>query len=77
MSDEPIPEKPASEKASVSRRDFLRRAGSEAVKTSAQASPMNIARAAMGLTTKTPWWKRVAEWRKERTEEEIPKEEDA
>ena len=66
-SDEPIPEKPAPEPTSVSRRDFLRRAGSEAVKTTAQASPMNLARAAVGLTTKTPWWKRVAEWRKERT----------
>ena len=68
MSDEPNPEKPAP--TSVSRRDFLRRAGSEAVKTTAQASPMNLARAAVGLSTKTPWWKRVAEWRKERTDEE-------
>ena len=72
MSDEPIPEKPAPEQTSVSRRDFLRRAGSEAVKTTAQASPMNLARAAVGLSTKTPWWKRVAEWRKERTDEEKP-----
>lgn len=68
MSDEPNSEKPAP--TSVSRRDFLRRAGSEAVKTTAQASPMNLARAAVGLSTKTPWWKRVAEWRKERTDEE-------
>lgn len=70
MSDEPIPEKPA--RTSVSRRDFLRRAGTEAVKTTAQASPMNLARAAVGLSTKTPWWKRVAEWRKERADDEAP-----
>ena len=78
------PEEPGSEKPkpidpALSRRDFLRRAGLEAVKTGQQASPMNLARAAVGLSTKTPWWKRLAEWRgakeKEKTPDDAPADE--
>jgi hypothetical protein len=58
----------SNEEKGVSRRDFLRQAGREAVKTGIQASPANLAKAAVGLSTKTPWWKRLAEWRKEQAE---------
>jgi hypothetical protein len=53
---------------SVSRRDFLRRAGREAVKTGSQATPLNLVKAAAGISGKTPWWKRVAAWRDDKTQ---------
>ncbi len=60
------------EDKSVSRRDFLRRAGREAVKTGTQASPLNLVKAAAGVSGGTPWWKRVAAWRGEKIETREP-----
>ncbi|MGC4047428.1 MAG: hypothetical protein QM758_26840 [Armatimonas sp.] len=59
---------PGTGSGGYSRRDFLRQAGREAVKTGIQASPTNLAKAAVGLSTKTPWWQKLAAWRKDQTE---------
>lgn len=56
---------PESGNSVSSRRDFLRLAGREAVRTGIQASPTNLAKAAVGLSVKTPWWQKLAAWRKD------------
>jgi hypothetical protein len=56
----------------VSRRDFLRRAGREAMDTGTSLVPAaRLARAALGkgdpaAAATTPWWRRVFRWRGER-----------
>lgn len=54
----------------VSRRDFLRRATTDAAKTS-----MNVIPGAKLANTvvKTPWWKSIATWKSDRTKTEEEK----
>ena len=49
----------------VSRRDFLRRAGKEAVTTGASMVPgAKLATAALGVANgKANWWQKLAKWR--------------
>jgi hypothetical protein len=60
----------------MGRRDFLRRAGRDAVSVGMQASPTNLAKAAVGLGAKTPWWQKLVAWRKDKTEEMETREDD-
>ncbi|WP_309691696.1 hypothetical protein [Armatimonas sp.] len=60
-------------KEPLSRRDFLRRAGKEAVDTGTKLVPGgNLARQALGMQTTSalPWWNVMAKWRQKRTDEE-------
>lgn len=59
------------DKKALSRRDFLRRAGKEAVDTGSRLVPGgNLARQALGIATTptTPWWNLLAKWRQKKTE---------
>lgn len=59
------------DKQALSRRDFLRRAGKEAVDTGTKIVPGgNLARQALGLATTptTPWWNVMAKWRNRNAE---------
>ena len=61
------------DKEPLSRRDFLFRAGKEAVNTGAQLVPGgNLARKALGMptTNAAPWWNVLAKWRQKKTETE-------
>ena len=61
------------DKEPLSRRDFLFRAGKEAVNTGAQLVPGgNLARKALGMesTASVPWWNLLAKWRQKKTENE-------
>lgn len=64
------PEITPEETRALSRRDFLRRAGKEAVDTGSKIVPgANIVRAAVGVDGKTSWWQNLARWRGKRIEE--------
>ena len=54
-------------KEPVSRRDFLRRAGKEAVTTGANLVPgAKLATAALGVAQgKNAWWQRLVKWRQD------------
>lgn len=56
----------------VSRRDFLRRAGKEAVTTGASMIPgAKLATAALGVANgKANWWQKLAKWRQGSTPEQ-------
>lgn len=61
------------DKQALSRRDFLRRAGKEAVDTGTQLVPGgNLVRKAVGMETKVspPWWNVLAKWRQRHTEQD-------
>lgn len=47
----------------LSRRDFLRRAGREAAQTGVKVIP---GAGLVSAAVKTPWWEKVALWRRER-----------
>lgn len=54
----------------VSRRDFLRRATSDAAKTGMEVIPgAKLA----NTVVKTPWWKTIASWKSDRTKTEEDK----
>ncbi|WP_395143299.1 hypothetical protein [Armatimonas sp.] len=60
-------------KEPLSRRDFLRRAGKEAVDTGTKLVPGgNLARQALGMqtTSSLPWWNLLAKWRQKRADED-------
>ena len=54
----------------VSRRDFLRRATTDAAKTGMDVLP--CAKLA-NTVVKTPWWKSIATWKSDRTKSEEEK----
>lgn len=58
------------EEGPVSRRDFLRRAGKDAVETGAKLVPgAAIAKTVLGSGDETkppPWWQALADWRRRR-----------
>ena len=72
MNDSDEAEKTSSEEQpqQVSRRDFLRRATSDAAKTSMNVIPG--AKLANNVV-KTPWWKSIATWKSDRTKSEEEK----
>ncbi|MFM2412942.1 MAG: hypothetical protein RJB05_118 [Armatimonadota bacterium] len=54
----------------VSRRDFLRRATTDAAKTGMEVIPgAKLA----NTVVKTPWWKTIASWKSDRTKTEEDK----
>jgi hypothetical protein len=73
MSDETEKKEP------LSRRDFLRRAGKEAVDTGTKIVPGgNLARQALGLEAErsVPWWQRALHWRAKKREQETSSEQE-
>lgn len=67
-------------KEPLSRRDFLRRAGKEAVDTGTKLVPGgNLARQALNIEPKKAeaWWQRLVHWRKQQTEQEKTEENDS
>lgn len=62
------------EEGPVSRRDFLRRAGKDAVETGAKLVPgAAIAKTVLGSGDETkppPWWQALADWRRRRQSSE-------
>ena len=72
MSDETEKKEP------LSRRDFLRRAGKEAMDTGTKIVPGgNLARKALGMeaSTSRPWWNVLAKWRNRNADEKSTTEE--
>ncbi len=72
MNDRDEAEQTSSEKQPqpVSRRDFLRRATTDAAKTGMDVIPgAKLA----NTVVKTPWWKSIATWKSDRTKSEEDK----
>ena len=68
--DEVKPGVPDEQPQQVSRRDFLRRATTDAAKTGMDVIPG----AKLAYTVvKTPWWKSIATWKSDRTKSEEEK----
>jgi len=68
--DEVKPDVPDEQPQQVSRRDFLRRATTDAAKTGMDVIPgAKLA----NTVVKTPWWKSIATWKSDRTKSEEEK----
>ena len=68
--DEVKPGVPDEQPQHVSRRDFLRRATTDAAKTGMDVIPgAKLA----NTVVKTPWWKSIATWKSDRTKSEEEK----
>ncbi|MFM2223672.1 MAG: hypothetical protein RLZZ78_1929 [Armatimonadota bacterium] len=68
--DEVKPGVPDEQPQQVSRRDFLRRATTDAAKTGMDVLPgAKLA----NTVVKTPWWKSIATWKSDRTKSEEEK----
>ena len=68
--DEVKPGVPEEQPQQVSRRDFLRRATTDAAKTGMDVLPgAKLA----NTVVKTPWWKSIATWKSDRTKREEEK----
>jgi hypothetical protein len=68
--DEVKPGVPDEQPQQVSRRDFLRRATTDAAKTGMDVIPgAKLA----NTVVKTPWWKSIATWKSDRTKSEEEK----